>query len=265
MNGTRVILDPSSLSSVGNLVPSNVPTISPNTSANAAATAAAIALTNLQNKVELHQVAATTAVPIQTMHQPTVIVQAPNSTVADSGLPRVVLCSSMGGKPVALTPIVSFPKSEPPQSINSTTTDVSSSISSANLISRPIDLLTSAALAAAAVNNENVSTSLSATCPSSSKVELNPLTVISNPSVSLSHNEASNIVDTNSSRTLPPNTSSNDKSIAYNLSKYDFLVHSSNAVASVAADSTAKRLLPDCNANLECEDERTKKMKTELN
>ena len=268
MNGTQVILEPSSFkSSVANLVPANIPTISvSNNSANAAATAAAIALTNLQNNPS---VVSATSVPIQ----PTVIVQAPNSTVTsaitDSVLPRVVLCSSVGGKPVTLTPVVTFPKSETSQeTINSTNSKVSSTISSApsstNLIKRPIDLLTSAAIAAAAasVNNEAVSTL------ASSNKELNSVTVLSDTSLSMSRNESSAATIVNassSSKNLQQTTFSNDKSIGYNLSK--FLVYPSNSTATLVADDknlAAKRLLPDCNANVEIEEEQTKRLKTQL-
>lgn len=155
VNGTRVIIDPASLSSImtpTSAVSSNASIISPN-NANAAATAAAIALTNLQNKFEIHNQSSQ-----QSVLQPTVIVQAPtnastsSSVITDQIMPRVVLCSS--GKPVTLSsPLVTLAKEMKSESSSSTT------LSKVNIISRPIDLLTSAALAAAAVNNESISTS----------------------------------------------------------------------------------------------------------
>lgn len=176
-DGTKVILDHPLVSSTPLTV------VHQTSSANAAATAAAIALTNLQNnKFEIHQVSQ----PSSAILQPTVIVQAPsnannNNNTASTvpvkandplNLQRVVICQpATQAKPTTpisistTTPIVLNPETQATSistartTTNSSSTPTSSTSTTSNSIStnisRPIDLLTSAALAAAAVNNDS--------------------------------------------------------------------------------------------------------------
>lgn len=246
VNGTRVILDPAALSSVVTVVPSAqpAPIISTSVAANAAATAAAIALTNLQNKVEL--------LPPQPapLMQQTVIMQAPpnpavTSCIAENvNLSRVVFCSAPAGKPLALTtPVVTLPKNNARiETIHSSAPAVTSTISfapphtsSLNINSRAFDLLTSAALVAAAANGESVSTSTATTTYApTERPELASLPVTTSDRTYFSRNES--IVSTSSSSDHQlPSTSGDDKST---VTKFDIIVTSSGGTSMPLVDTS---------------------------
>lgn len=150
------------------------------TSTNAAATAAAIALTNLQNKCELSQPSSSSS----NLIQPTVIVQAPSnsipvvtsaaSTIQSDDMKHMMICPSTTTVVTLNQSDNNEPSTSNNASINSvaTGTEISSTISNisaatnssttSTAISRPIDLLTSVALAAAAETpTTNTTTSVS--------------------------------------------------------------------------------------------------------
>ncbi|KPM05842.1 forkhead box protein K2-like protein [Sarcoptes scabiei] len=225
-NRTKVILDHSALASVvSQSTPQQLNVVHQNP-ANAAATAAAIALTNLQNKFELHTNISSQPLNPSAIIQPTVIVQGPStgqqkplvSSVGMSAartieqqphsinLPRVVICQpqinpELQANNISSTYTLSKPvivqkenklstqsnktvaEESNPLKAENTMTFISSSSENAKqansstealvlpmiesklesktpTLSRPIDLLTSVALAAAAVNTPTPNTEI---------------------------------------------------------------------------------------------------------
>lgn len=249
MNGARVLIDPTSLTSLATVVPSNVSSTATTmaTNANADATAAAITLTTLQNKVELLQNVTgpiSTAAAAATLQS--VIVQGPNSIATSAitstdgvNLPRVLLCDQ-SGKPVTLTqPIVTLAKNfdfktEVTNTVTSSAEAASSSSSSSssstmNLISRPIDLLTSVAFAAANVGNV----------------------------VTSSNTSHVNNVSTTSATT----TTETPISVGLNLATYDLLLNAHDSNHNIGSTGGGMKRPPEFNAN---DEGRPKLIKTEV-